>query len=79
MKKHWFGILVVILVALGITLSFSASHNDEPYSVILFIYVGLFLTIVICMYGLIHLRIKRHFARNIEIFGYAILLRSLSP
>ena len=74
LKKHWFVFLVVTLVALEIALFFIASHNDEPYSVILCIYVGLFLTIVTCMYGLIHLRIKRHFARNIEIFGYAILL-----
>lgn len=77
LKKHWIGILVVILVALGVALIFFASHNDEPYSVILYIYVGLFLTIVICMYGLIHLKIKRNLARNIEIFGYALLLTLL--
>ena len=76
-KKYWFNILIVILFALAIALFLYGSHNDKPYSVVLFIYVILFLIIIICMYGLICLRIKHHFARKIEIFGYAILLTLL--
>lgn len=76
-RKHWFFILIIILFAIAITLFLYGSHNDEPYSAVMYIYVGLFLIIILCMYGLLCLRIKHHFARKIEIFGYTILLTLL--
>lgn len=76
-RKHWFFILIIILFAIAITLFLYGSHNDEPYSAVMYIYVGPFLIIILCMYGLLCLRIKHHFARKIEIFGYTILLTLL--